>query len=89
MTRVEAAEAAAVKAFEARTKGNRRAYLARLARRVAALPPTFTVKDIEREIGVSKPRAQVIGNLMVKEGLVTSHFERVPPRFRRKIFDRV
>lgn len=89
MTRAEAIEAAALKSADARIKGNRRAYLKRLEKRVKSLPVTFGVKDIERVIGVSKPRAQVIGNLMVREGFVNSHFERVPPRFRKKVFVRL
>jgi len=89
MTRHEAAEAAAAKAFVARTKGNRAAYLQRLEHRIRSLPTVFSVKDIQRVIGVSKPRAQVIGNLFVREGFAKFHFERVPPRFRRKVFDRL
>jgi uncharacterized protein with GYD domain len=89
MTRAEAIRAAALKSADARIKGNRRAYLERLGRRVKSLPITFGVKDIERVIGVSKPRAQVIGILMEREGFVRSHFERVPPRFRRKMFKRL
>jgi hypothetical protein len=38
---------------------------------------------------VSKPRAQVIDNVLVREGLARFHFERVPPRFRRKVFERL
>lgn len=89
MTRFEAVEAAAAKSFEARMKGQQRSYRERIERRVLSLPPIFGVKDIEEVIGVSKPRAQVLGNLMVKEGLVKSHFERVPPRFRKKVFVRL
>ena len=89
MTRLEAVKAAAAKSLQARTKGNRRAYLERLAHRVEALPTSFGVKDIEKVLGVSKPRAQVIGNIMVREGFVKCHFERVPPRFRRKVFERI
>jgi hypothetical protein len=89
MTRMEAREAAAIKSAEARTKGNRLAYLGRLQKRVRSLPDSFGVRDIERVLGVSKPRAQVIGNLMVREGFVRSHFERVPPRFRKKVFERL
>jgi len=47
------------------------------------------VKDIEKVIGVSKPKAQVFGLLMVREGFARSDFERVPPRFRKKVFERV
>jgi len=89
MTRFEARGAAAAISYDARMEGNRRAYLARLEARVKSLPSPFGVKDIERVIGVSKPRAQVIGNLMVREGYVKSHFERVPPRFRKKVFERI
>ena len=89
MTRAEAIGVARLKSSEARINGNRRAYLERLTRRVNALPNPFVAKDIERILGLSKPRAQVIGNLMVREGLVRSHFERVPPRFRKKVFERL
>jgi hypothetical protein len=89
MTRTEAVEAAESISKQARFLGNRHCFLDRLERRVLSLPEVFGVKDIEKVIGVSKPRAQVIGNLMVREGFVKSHFERVPPRFRKKVFERL
>ncbi len=89
MTRFEARRTAATISFEARAKGNRRAYLERLEQRILSLPITFGVRDIQRTIGVSKPRAQVIGNLLVREGFAKFHFERVPPRFRKKVFERL
>ena len=89
MTRTEAVEAAETLSKRARLLGNRRCFLERLERRVLSLPSVFGVKDIERVIGVSKPRAQVLGVLMEREGLVRSHFERVPPRFRKKVFERI
>lgn len=89
MTRPEAVEAAEALSKRARFLGNRRCFLDRLKRRVLSLPRVFGVKDIERVIGVSTPRAQVLGVLMEREGLVRSHFERVPPRFRKKVFERI
>jgi hypothetical protein len=89
MTRMEAVKAASTKSFEARRAGNRKKYLERLEHRVHSLPPIFGVREIERVTGLSKPRAQVLGILMEREGLVKSHFERVPPRFRKKVFERL
>jgi hypothetical protein len=88
-TRFEAVEAAGVKSAEARIKGNQRSFRERMERRVFSLPPVFGVKEIQRIIGVSKPRAQALGRLMEREGLVRCHFERVPPRFRRLVFERI
>jgi len=88
MTRFQAVAAAQAKSRRARNIGIRRSFQVRLRARVNALPRTFAVKDIERVIGVSKPRAQVLGNIMEREGFVRSHFEKVPPRFRKKVFER-
>ena len=89
MTRTKALEVSAIISTKARTEGNRRVYEERVKRRVLSLPVVFSVKDIEMGLHVSKSRAQAIGNLMVREGLVRSHFERVPPRFRKKVFERL
>ncbi|MDE1852684.1 MAG: LAGLIDADG family homing endonuclease [Thaumarchaeota archaeon] len=89
LTRTRALEISAIESGEARIAGNRRAFQSRLRRRMLSLPPRFGTNDIQRIIGVSKPRAQVIGILMEREGLVKSHFERVPPRFRKKVFERL
>ena len=89
MTRFQALESSALESAKARIEGNRRAFLRRLKRRVLSLAPTFGVKDIERVMSVPKARAHVIGVLVEREGLVKSHFEQVPPRLRKKIFERV
>ena len=89
LTRKRALKVSAVASTKARIEGNRRAFRRRIERRVLSLPMVFEVRDIERIIGVSKPRAQVLGNLFVREGLVKSRFERVPPRFRKKVFERL
>jgi hypothetical protein len=70
-------------------EGNRRCHLRRIEKRVLSLPATFGVRDIERDLGVSKPRAQVPGILMEREGLIKSQFEKAPPRFRKKVFVRL
>jgi hypothetical protein len=88
VTRMRALQSSRVITDKARIEGNRRAFLNRVQKRVLSLPPTFDVKDIEMVLGVSKPRAQVIGIIMEREGFVQSHFERVPPRFRKKVFER-
>ena len=89
MTRPQAVEAAGILSRQGSRTSSRKHFLKRLQGRVCSLPRIFDVKDIERVIGVSKPRAQVIGNLMVREGFVSFHFEKVPPRFRKKVFMRV
>jgi len=89
MTRTQVLEASSIASTKARIEGNRRAYRMRIERRVLSLPQKFGVRDIQTMIGVSKPRAQVLGVLMEREGLVKSHFERVPPRFRKKVFERL
>jgi hypothetical protein len=89
MTRAEALEQSAVKSAKARVEGNQRAFRKRIERRVLRLPPIFGVREIQDVIGVSKPRAQVLGVLMEREGFVKSRFERVPPRFRKKVFERI
>jgi len=88
MTRTQALELSAVTSAKARIEGNQRAFRRRMERRVLSLPQVFGVRDIENVIGVSKPRAQVLGVLMEREGLVKSHFERVPSRFRKRVFER-
>ena len=50
---------------------------------------TFGVQGLQRALGVSKPRAQTVGVIMEREGLVKSHFEKVPPSFRKRVFERV
>jgi len=91
MTRLEAREAAANISLKARIKGNRTAYLNRLEKRILALPAVFHVRDIESTVGVSKPRAQVIGNLFVREGFAKFHYERVAHRrgHATKVFQRL
>ena len=89
MTRTQALDSSAVRSAKARVEGNRRAFHRRLEKRVLSLPSKFGVRDLEKVIGVSKPRAQVLGVLMEREGFVRSHFERVPPRFRKKVFERI
>ncbi|MDE1858695.1 MAG: hypothetical protein KGI26_06500 [Thaumarchaeota archaeon] len=89
MTRSEALAASAARTGKARVEGNRKAFLTRVQRRVLLLPTTFGVRDLQRVLGVSKPRAQTVGAIMEREGFVKSHFERVPPRFRKKVFERV
>jgi hypothetical protein len=89
MTRAGAVEAAGIKSARARHEGHRRRYLERMRARVLALPPTFGVRDIQSALGLSKPRAQFIGKKMVDLGLVSCHFERIPPRFRKKVFERL
>jgi LAGLIDADG-like domain len=89
MTRFQAVEAAAMKSSEARARGARKSFLGRMERRVLVLPPRFDVKDVQRIIGVSRPRAQKLGRLMEEQRLVRSHFEKVPPRFRKLVFERI
>jgi hypothetical protein len=89
LTRPQVLAASAIISSKARVEGNRRAYLKRLEKRVLSLPRSFLVRDMELILGVTKSRAQVIGNLMAKEGFVRYHFEKVPPRFRRKVFERL
>jgi len=90
MTRARALKVSAAVSAKARVEGNRRAFRLRIERRVLALPKVFKVRDIQRVIGVSKHRAQVLGILMEREGFVKSHFERAPHRrgHARKIFER-
>jgi len=90
MTRGEVIDAAAAKSSEARIKGNRRAYLERLTLRVLAAHELRGTGYRESH-GVSRPRAQVIGKLMMREGIVKSHFERVPHRrgHAKKVLERL
>ena len=91
LTRSEALAQSKIISAKARVEGNRKAFLRRLERRVLSLPITFRVRDIERVIGVTKPRAQVIGNLFVREGFARSHYERAPHRLGHatKVFERL
>lgn len=89
MTRLEAVRAAEIKAAEGRIRGIHLSFRKRVRQRALLLPRVFDVKDIQRVIGVSRTRSQLLARIMERHGLVKCRFEKVPPRFHKLVCERI